>query len=385
MQSFKNTEKAFKHKSSSEIKRGILLFKSFNYPTLIKYGPGFAEWCLKVGIPIKGIIKKTLFAWFCGGENIKDCEGTIATLAANNVGTILDYSVEGEDDDQSFEATKKEIIDTIIAAAKNRHIPFSVFKATGMVKNNLLEKVTQQNTLSEDEKARYTEFEHRFEAICKAAFEHQVRVFVDAEESWLQNAIDDLTYRMMEKYNTREIIIFNTIQLYRHDRLAHLIQQIESKQYRQGYKLVRGAYLEKESQRAVENNYPTPMQSCKEDTDADYDAGVEVCLNHLNKVAFCAGTHNEKSSALLAKQMKDKNISTKHPHVWFAQLLGMSDNISFNLADLGYNVAKYVPYGPVRSVLPYLGRRAQENSSIAGQMGRELSMLREELKRRKSS
>lgn len=385
MQYFNSTEKALKHKKTAELKQGILLFKSFNYPILIKYGPAIAEWCLNIGIPIKGIIKKTLFAWFCGGENIQECQGTIEVLAKNNVGTILDYSVEGDDNENAFETTKSEIIATIHAAANSTDIPFSVFKSTGIVKNDLLQKVSSNEPLDASEQQAYKEFEKRFEDICKAGFEHKVRVFVDAEESWLQAAIDDITYAMMEKYNTEVVYIFNTIQLYRHDRLIHLTNQIGQQSYKQGYKLVRGAYLEKENLRAKEMNYPTPMQASKENTDRDYDAAISLCLNHIDRVAICAGTHNEKSSMHLVELMKEKQLPNNHANIWFAQLLGMSDHISFNLADEGYNVAKYVPYGPVKSVLPYLARRAQENSSIAGQMGRELAMLREELKRRQSN
>jgi proline dehydrogenase len=385
MQSFKSTKRALKHKTTAEIKQGVLLFKSFNYPILIKYGPAVVDWCLKIGFPIKGLIKKTLFPWFCGGENISECHGTIENLAKNNVGTILDYSVEGDDNASAFDNTKDEIIATIHAAAKTEHIPFSVFKSTGIVHNDILLKVSNDETLNEVEQKTFVDFKKRFEEICKAGFDHKVRVFVDAEESWLQAAIDSLTYEMMAKYNIEDVYIFNTIQLYRHDRLAHLSNQIKNQSYKQGYKLVRGAYLEKENLRAEEMNYPTPMQQTKENTDRDYDAAVALCVAHLDQVAFCAGTHNELSSSLLVDIMKEKALPNDHPHIWFAQLLGMSDHISFNLADMGYNVAKYVPYGPVKSVLPYLARRAQENSSIAGQMGRELVMLREELKRRKSN
>lgn len=380
---FENTEQAFKHKTTQELKKGALLFKSFNYPILIKWGPKLAVSFLKLGLPIRKLLKTTIFSWFCGGESIEECEPTIQILATNKVGTILDYSVEGEENDLSKDHTCQEIIDTIHQAAKNPNIPFCVFKTTGIVNPNILEKLGQRIQLNERENESLINFQSRFEKICRTAAELDVRIFVDAEESYYQDAIDEITYQMMAKYNTKKAIIHNTIQLYRHDRLAHLIQLFESTSYYLGFKLVRGAYLEKENEKARKEGYLTPMQPNKIATDTDFDAALSLCIQHIDRVSVCAGTHNAESCKTLTELMQQNNITKSDERIWFAQLMGMSDNISFNLANLGYNVAKYVPYGPLISMMPYLSRRAEENSSIAGQMSRELSLIQDELRRRK--
>lgn len=380
---FQNTEIAFRHKTTSELRRGILLFQSFNYPFLIKHGPRLVEWCLKMRMPIKAMVKKTIFSWFCGGENIEDCKPTIQLLQTAGVGTILDYSVEGEDNDLSKDATCNEIINTINIAQGNPAIPFCVFKATGLIQPSILEKIGEEEKLTNTENQWFENFKRRFENICKTAFELNVRVFVDAEESWYQEAIDALTYEMMAKYNKEKAIVFNTIQLYRHDRLQHIIDQTTNTNYYLGYKLVRGAYLEKENRKAIEENYDSPMQQGKGTTDMDYNKALQFCIERIDKISICAGTHNELSCITLTQLMEENHILRNDPRIWFAQLMGMSDDISFNLASEGYNVCKYVPYGPIKSVLPYLSRRAEENSSIAGQMSRELSLLRAEIKRRK--
>jgi len=381
---FKNTEIAFVHKTNWQLKKGILLFKSFNFPMVINYGPKLATWALNIGLPVKGIIKKTMFGWFCGGESIDDCQKTILELGRSNVGTMLDYSVEGEGNEKAYEETTAEFLRAIKHSAGNKNIHFSIFKSSGIVNNASLQKLGANEVLTEAQQNSYNKFLERFDSICQAAAQYKVRVFVDAEESWLQDTIDDTTYAMMEKYNTNGIYIYNTIQLYRHDRLEHLKTQITKQNYLQGYKLVRGAYLEKENLRAEQMGYPTPIQPNKEATDRDYDEALKFCIEHINKVSFCAGTHNEQSIILLTELMKKHDLAHNHQNIWFAQLLGMSDNVSFNLASVGYNAGKYVPYGPVQAVLPYLARRAQENSSIKGQMGRELALLQEELERRRS-
>lgn len=381
--SFSDSATAFKHKSTAELKKARLLFKSFDYPVLLKWGPGLARMAVSAGL--KGIIKNTIFAQFCGGETIQESEKAMAHLAESHVGTILDYSVEGEETETVFEHTCNEIIATINRASGDSRIPFSVFKTTGIIRFALLEKVSAGETLQETEQQEWQRSKERFERICRTAFEKQVRLFVDAEESWIQNAIDDLTGDMMEKYNTRHAIVFNTIQLYRHDRLEFMKRHIASTTCFLGYKLVRGAYMEKERERAREKGYPDPIQPDKESCDRDYDKAVEECVHHRDRVTVCAGTHNEESCRKLTALIEEKQLQRSDERIWFSQLLGMSDHISFNLAAAGYNVAKYVPYGPVSAVIPYLTRRAIENSGVAGQMSRERGMIETELKRRKQT
>jgi len=380
---FHNTEIAFAHKNNSELKKASLLFKSFNYPVLIKFGPGIAASLINVIRPIKTLIKKTLFAQFCGGENIQDCEQAIQQLSANKVGTILDYSVEGEATEMVFDATTAEIIATIVRAAKDANkIPFSVFKTTGIASMDLLSKVNAKDSLSTQEQAQFENVKSRFFKICQAAYDRNVRLFVDAEDSWIQDIIDDLTYEAMQQFNQEKAIIFNTIQCYRTGRVEHIQNVLANTNYYLGFKLVRGAYMEKERERAQKMNYTSPIHVSKADTDNEYNQALKLCVENIQRISICAGTHNEESSQYLVDLMEEHNIAAFHPHIFFAQLLGMSDHISFNLAKAGYNVAKYVPYGPVKAVLPYLSRRATENSSVKGQVGRELGLISQELKRR---
>lgn len=383
--SFNNTEVAFAHKSNAELKKARLLFQSFNYPLLIKYGPGFAASVIDVISPVKKLIKNTLFAQFCGGESIDDCQGAISTLSANHIGTILDYSVEGEETESVFEFTCKEIVATIVKASKDpKNIPFSVFKTTGIGRMDLLTKVNAAASLNASELAEFDRVKARFSTICKAAFEHDVRIFVDAEDSWIQDVIDELTYDAMKLYNKEKAIIFNTVQCYRTGRVAHIQRKLSELDCFLGFKLVRGAYMEKERERASKMGYDSPIQTDKAGSDKEYNDAISLCIDHIDRVSICAGTHNEESALFLVELMEKKNIARFHPHIYFAQLLGMSDHISFNLAHAGYNVAKYVPYGPVKAVLPYLSRRAQENSSVKGQVGRELTLIKQELQRRNS-
>jgi proline dehydrogenase len=324
-----------------------------------------------------------LFAQFCGGESIQDCQKTVQVLSKSSIGTILDYSVEGDESELDFDATMKEVEDTIEMAAKNRDsIPFSVFKTTGIARMDLLTKVNAKENLSEEEKAEFERVKSRFEKICEKAFQNKVRLFVDAEDSWIQDVIDDLTYQMMAKFNKESAIIYNTIQCYRTGRVAHLQSMLNSTNYFLGFKLVRGAYMEKERERALKMGYVSPIHLNKENTDQEYNEALKFCVEHIDRISICAGTHNEKSSLYLATLLNEKGLSSQHPNVFFAQLLGMSDHISYNLAKGGYRVAKYVPYGPIKAVLPYLSRRAQENSSVKGQAGRELNLINIELKRR---
>lgn len=391
MISFNNTEIAFKHKSNKDLKRAHFLFSVMASPFLVKTGKGLARFGLNIGLPIKGMIKATIFEQFCGGETIEECTSTIDTMWKNHVGTILDYSVEGKTSAEDFEYTTKEIIATIHKAKGNPGIPFAVFKITGISRFSLLELTnTGIENISESDLKEYHETVERVNRICKEAFDASVPVFIDAEESWIQDVIDRITHEMMLKYNKERAIIFNTVQMYRHDRLQFLKESIawakaENIQY--GVKLVRGAYMEKERKRAAENNYPSPIQPDKATCDADYNKALEFLVKPeiLTQMALCAGSHNEDSSAYLASLIESKGIDKANKRIWFAQLLGMSDHISYTLASEGFNVAKYVPYGPVKEVIPYLFRRADENTSVKGQTGRELKLIKEEIKRRKGA
>ena len=381
--SFENTEVAFKSKSNAALRKASWLFKSFDYPLTLTLGPTLAK--LTVNLGLKGIIKATIFEQFCGGETIAECDATIKKLGESRIGTILDYSVEGAEEASAFNHTAKEIIATIVRAQGNTQIPFSVFKVTGIVESDILEKITYKQELTEIEKSNWEKGRARFFEVCEAAFKHDVRLFIDAEETWLQGAIDALAEEAMLKFNREKAIIYNTLQMYRHDRLAYLKEQLETTQHFLGFKLVRGAYMEKERKRAQENGYTDPIQPNKDASDQDYDSAVALCIKNINRVAICIGTHNELSSLKGVELMKKHNLVANDDRVFFSQLLGMSDHISFNLSHHGYNVAKYVPYGPVSSVIPYLTRRAQENSGMAGQMGRELGLITKELHRRKQS
>ena len=383
--SFENTEIAFRHSSDADLKRAYWLFKVINVNFLVKIGPPITNFAVKIGLPIKGLIKSTIFRHFCGGETIRECEKAIQSLYAGHVGTILDYSIEGEDDEQVFDNTSEEIIRTIRRAAKEPAIPITVFKPTGIARFALLEKLDAKAPLTTEEEQQWQKIRSRFLAICEKAHATGIPVMIDAEETWIQNTIDQLALDMMRKFNTEKAIVYNTYQLYRHDELQSLKndhQAAAKEGFILGAKLVRGAYMEKERKRAAEMGYPSPIQPDKKSADKDYDAALDYCTDHVDQIAFVAGTHNEDSCRLLADLLNKKNIDHQNPHVYFSQLLGMSDNLSFNLADARYNVAKYVPYGPIKAVLPYLFRRAQENTAIAGQMSRELSLIVKEVKRR---
>ncbi|TWR25500.1 proline dehydrogenase [Mucilaginibacter achroorhodeus] len=383
--SFENTEIAFRHSTNADLDRAYWLFKVINVNLLVKIGPPITNFAMKIGLPIKGLIKATIFKHFCGGETIEECSKTTSNLAAGGVGTILDYSVEGEDSEQVFDSTRDEIIRTILTAAKSKSIPLTVFKVTGVARFALLEKLDAGLKLSVDEQLEWQTAQDRVLAICEMAHSEGVPVMIDAEESWIQKTIDHLALNMMRFFNKETNIVYNTYQLYRHDKLASLIADhavAELEGFILGAKIVRGAYMEKERKRAEEKGYASPIQPNKEATDRDYNDAIIYCADNVNNIAFVAGTHNEESCRLLADLLNEKKIEHKNPHVYFSQLLGMSDNLSFNLANANYNVAKYVPYGPVKAVLPYLFRRAQENTAIAGQMSRELSLISKERKRR---
>ena len=384
--SFDDTAVAFADKSNSDLNRAWFLFKVISYNWLVKISPPFVNGALALHLPVKGLIRATIFRHFCGGETIDDCSKTISTLAQSNIGTILDYSVEGKETEEDFEHSLQETLGCIAKAKTEKHIPFSVFKLTGFARFALLEKVSAGQTLTSTEQEEFARVKNRVERICAAAHDAGVPVFIDAEESWIQDVIDSVAQEMMIKYNRNRVLVYNTIQLYRTDRNSYLIKCHEhavANNYFLGLKLVRGAYMEKERERAKKMNYPSPIQPDKATADKDYDDALRFCVGHLDRISICAGTHNEKSSHLLVDLMDQKHLPNDHPHIWFSQLYGMSDHISFNLSKHGYNVAKYVPYGPVASVLPYLIRRAQENTSVSGQTGRELSLIETEKKRRK--
>jgi proline dehydrogenase len=383
--SFENTEIAFRHSSNTDLNRAYWLFKVINVNFLVKIGPPITNFAVKIGLPVKGLIKATIFKHFCGGETIAECNQTIKNLADGGVGTILDYSIEGEDDEAVFDNTRDEIIRTIERAAKDKAVPLTVFKVTGVGRFGLLEKLDEGTKLSVDEQLEWQTVQDRVLAICEMAHSEGVPVMIDAEESWIQKTIDSLALNMMRFFNKEKAIVYNTYQLYRHDKLGSLVvdhSTAEEEGFILGAKIVRGAYMEKERKRAQERGYPSPIQPDKAATDRDYDDALVFCADHVDNLAFVAGTHNEDSCRLLADLLNEKKIDHKNPHVYFSQLLGMSDNLSFNLANAQYNVAKYVPYGPIKAVLPYLFRRAQENTAIAGQMSRELSLIVKEKKRR---
>jgi proline dehydrogenase len=386
MLSFDNTEIAFESKSNGELKRAHFLFNSIGKRWLVSFGKRFTGVAFKIGLPIKSIIKATIFKQFVGGESIEDCERTIGSLYKFGIGTILDYSVEGKEEESSFDSTEKELLRAIAKAGTDQRVAFSVFKVSGLGRHEILEKKSKKVALTLEEEQEYQRIYQRVLNICSAANNIYRPIFVDAEESWIQDAIDELALDMMRKFNTKNCIVYNTAQLYRHDRLAyiHELHKIaKEEKFLLGLKLVRGAYMEKERKRATEMGYEDPIQPNKEASDKDFDSALLFCISDVENIAICLGTHNEASSKKLADEMVTRKIPFNHPHVYFAQLLGMSDHISYNLSKEGFNVAKYVPYGPVKEVVPYLIRRAEENTSVKGQTGRELSLIKKELSRRK--
>lgn len=385
---FDDTSIAFARLSTQRLRKTYAIFALMNQNSLVKVGTFFIKFALEKGLPVKKLIKNTIFSQFCGGETIEDCQNAIDSLASAGVGTILDYSVEGEDDEFVFDATLQELLSTVHRAAQQpEKIPFAVFKVTGLISTPLLEKVQNNAALSSNEKQAFERGVQRIETLCALAAQKNVRLFFDAEESWIQDTIDHLCYQEMAKYNQNDqLVIYNTYQMYRKASLGNYkiaVQNGKEKGYSVGAKLVRGAYLEKERNRAAAMNYPDPMQQTKENTDNDFNESVRFSIENITQVGICLGTHNEASCQLCVDLMEEFGIEAQDKRIYFAQLLGMSDNISFTLAQLGYNVAKYVPYGPVEAVMPYLFRRAEENTSISGQSSREYLLVKKEMKRRK--
>lgn len=386
--SLNNTEIAFSYKSDEELRKTHLIFSAINLPLLTKAGTKLVKIALKLKLPIGGILKKTIFQQFCGGESISKCEPTIKQLAYHRVRTILDYSAEGGNHEKSFEHVTRETLATIERAKGDDNLPFCVFKPSGIASTDLLEKIQAEKKLTPQEEAAFERVRQRMDTLCKAAYEADKSIFVDGEESWIQDVIDGLVYEMMEKYNKKRAVVYNTYQMYRRDMLRNLkraFQRAATKQYFLGAKLVRGAYMEKERERAEEMSYPDPIQPNKEATDDAYNQALRYCINNKQRIALVSGSHNEYSNQYLTLLMQKHSLKPDDPRVYFSQLYGMSDNISFNLAHAGYNVAKYVPYGPVKLVLPYLFRRAEENTSVAGQSSREFRLVRSEMQRRKAA
>lgn len=383
--SFSNTELAFSHLSNKELNFSISMFKLMQNQALMATGIKLANIAMALYLPISPIVKATVFKQFCGGTSLDDSLKAVADLHKHGIGAILDYAVEGANSEAIFDATKNELIRVIQEAKTNDGIPVACMKMTGIVRFELLEKMQSKTALTDTEKEEYRRAIDRFEEICVAAQAADVPLYVDAEESWIQYAIDRWVEARMRVYNKQKAIIFTTLQMYRWDKLEHLDKLIaESKKegFYLGIKFVRGAYLEKENERAAAMGYKSPMQPNKESTDRDFNEAIARMMQNLEHVEICCGTHNEESSMLLTQAMQKQGLANNDRRIYFSQLKGMSDNISFNLAAHGYNVSKYLPYGPVKATIPYLTRRAEENSAIAGQMGRELSLLLTEKSRR---
>jgi proline dehydrogenase len=385
--SFDDTLVAFSSKTDKDLKRSYALFAVMDKNLIVKLGTFFVNAALKFKLPVKNLIKSNLFNHFCGGESIPDSEKTVMELAEYNIGTILDYAVEGENTESAFDHTAEEIIRTITRAKDDPNIPFCVFKPTGMASIDLLEKVQLGEALSASEQVEFENIRKRWDRVCGESYKNGVNIFIDSEDSYIQDPIDELTYELMEKYNKEKTIVWNTYQLYRVgmlDNLEEALKRAKERKYFFGAKLVRGAYMEKERERAAEKGYPDPIQPDKQSTDRSYDDALSFCINNRELVSVCSGSHNEKSNLLLTELMRAADMKNDDSRVYFAQLYGMSDHISFNLAKAGYNVVKYVPYGPIESVVPYLMRRAEENTSIAGQSSREFLLIKKELKRRRA-
>ena len=383
---FNNTAVAFSLKSDTELERAYFLFKLIESEPLVKIGTAVTNFALKAHLPVEGLIRSTVFDHFCGGVNEVDCLSVVDRMFTKGVSSVLDYSVEGKEEEAQFDAALEMTIRTIDFAKERLAIPFAVFKPTGFGRFALYEKLGEGKTLTASEQEEWNRVVARFEKVCQIAFDKDVALLIDGEESWMQDAADDLVAKMMKKFNKQKAVIFNTLQMYRWDRLDYLKKlhaEAKVEGFHIGMKLVRGAYMEKENKRAEEKGYPTPICASKQATDENYDAAVSYMLDNIDVMAVFAGTHNENSSYQLMQLMHEKGIAKNDIRVFFGQLYGMSDNISYNLAANGYNVAKYLPFGPVRDVMPYLIRRAEENTSVAGQTSRELTLIKKERERRK--
>lgn len=387
MSIFNDTKIAFAEKSTAQLEKAKWMFTAIKYPSLTNVGINVLNFTIKNNFPfVTDLVKNTLFEQFCGGETREQSMKVVDKMFTHHVGSIFDYAIEGKEEEAAFDITCEEIKENIKFAIGNPAIPFVVFKPTGFGRLDLYADVSAGKELTSSEKEEWKRVRNRYEEVCKMAYDNKVILMIDAEESWMQDAVDHLVNEMMEKYNQEKAYIWNTIQMYRTGRLEYMAQDLErakSKNYFLGYKFVRGAYMEKERERAAEKNYPDPIQPTKEATDDNYNAAVDFVLENLDRVAAFFGTHNEKSTELAIDKMKTLGLAHDDERLHFGQLYGMSDNITYWLGENKYNACKYLPYGPVKDVVPYLTRRAQENTSVAGQTGRELSLIQKELERRR--
>ncbi|MFN8364424.1 MAG: proline dehydrogenase family protein [Cloacibacterium normanense] len=387
MSIFNDTKIAFAEKSTAQLEKAKWMFTAIKYPSLTNVGINVLNFTIKNNFPlVTDLVKTTLFEQFCGGETREQSMKVVDKMFKHHVGSIFDYAIEGKEEEAAFDTTCEEIKENIKFAIGNPAIPFVVFKPTGFGRLDLYADVSAGKELTSSEKEEWQRVRNRYEEVCKMAYDNKVILMIDAEESWMQDAVDHLVNEMMEKYNQEKAYIWNTIQMYRTGRLEYMAQDLErakSKNYFLGYKFVRGAYMEKERERAAEKNYPDPIQPTKEATDDNYNAAVDFVLENLDRVAAFFGTHNEKSTELAIDKMKTLGLAHDDERLHFGQLYGMSDNITYWLGENKYNACKYLPYGPVKDVVPYLTRRAQENTSVAGQTGRELSLIQKELERRR--
>lgn len=387
MVSLDNTKIAFEGKSTFELRKAKLLFVLVKNPLLVKLGSFLLNIANKLHFPLRWALKPTVFSHFCGGETLEECETTLKRFSGSGVKAVLDYAAEGVQKEEEFDEACDRILATIELSRTNKGIGFAVFKFTGIARFALLEKCSANEKLNEKEVKELERIKKRADTICNAAKDANISVMIDAEETWIQHAIDMIVEELMEKYNRKTHVVYHTLQMYRVDKLSYLKEIHENariKGYFPAFKLVRGAYMEKERERAQKMNYPSPIHPDKPSTDKAFDDAVRFCLENIDSIALCIGTHNELSSLKAVEFMQEYKLKTDHENIHFSQLMGMSDHISFNLARAGYNVSKYLPYGPIRLVMPYLIRRAEENTSVAGQTGRELFLIKKELKRRKS-
>ncbi|MFC4691633.1 proline dehydrogenase family protein [Dokdonia genika] len=383
---FDNTENAFKLKSDSELERAYFLFKMISKEPLVRIGTAATRFALNANLPVEGLIRSTVFDHFCGGVNEEDCMTSVDKLYSANVCSVLDYSVEGKEEEASFDECMNKVIGLVEFADEKDAMPIVVFKPTGVGRFAIWQKLTEGTALTSEELVEWERIKERMHAICKIAKERDVEVLIDGEESWMQGAADDMVAELMATYNKEKPIVYNTLQCYRHDRLEYLKKlhlEARARDFKIGMKIVRGAYMEKENKRAKEKGYPTPICKDKRATDENFNATMRYIFENLDDISLFLGTHNEDSSLLAVKFMGEMGISKDDNRVWFGQLYGMSDHISFNLSLEGYNVAKYLPFGPVKDVMPYLIRRAEENTSVAGQTNRELELIKAERKRRR--
>jgi proline dehydrogenase len=385
MLDFNNTEIAFLSKSNSDLRNAYLLYSTIASPALVKGAKGISEFALRMGVPVGWAVKPTLYRQFVGGETLDECTKTVDILSRENVKSVLDYSAEGGKELRDVERAYQETIRSIDYAKGNPNIAYTVFKPTAMVVGSVLEKASEQSHLNDIEKTEMDNFRTRIFSLCRRAYENGVRILIDAEHYATQDIIDKITEEAMEMFNKERVIVFHTLQMYRHDRIAYLKylhQEAKNKNYKPGIKFVRGAYMEEERERAIARGYLSPIHATKTDTDRSYDDGLRYVIDNIDDFELFSGTHNYESNYLLASLIQEKGLSKNDPRIFFSQLFGMSDNISFALAREGYNICKYIPYAPVKDVLPYLLRRAEENTSMAGQTGRELSLIKAEMNRR---